>query len=272
MSASSHPSAPSLVASSLGTRVRWASADALALTRRNLLRYVRLPQLLLFSTVQPVMLVLLFTYVFGGAIDPPGVSYVDYLVPGVFVQAVLFGSIQTGVGLADDLSRGMVDRFRSLPMARSAVLAGRTLSDSVRNTFVVLLMTAVGYLVGFRFTEGFLAAAAAVLLVVAFGFAFSWVSAAIGLVVKDPEATQAGAFVWLFPLVFASSVFVPPETMPAWLEAFADINPISVTANGVRALAHGGPTATHVLQSLAWIAVILAVFVPLSVKRYRESA
>ena len=253
-------------------RVAWTVSDTLVMAQRNLLRYLRLPNLLVFSTVQPVMFVLLFTYVFGGAIDVPADSYIDYLIPGIFVQTVVFGATQTGVGLAEDLSRGMVDRFRSLPMARSAVLAGRTLGDTVRNIFVVLLMTGVGALVGFRFHAGFLPAVAALALAVLFGLAFCWVQAFIGLSVGNVEAAQAAGFVGVFPLVFASSAFVPVASMPGWLQAFAEVQPISVTIDALRALCLGGPTATHVWRALAWIAVILLVFVPLSVRRYRKVA
>jgi ABC-2 type transport system permease protein/oleandomycin transport system permease protein len=248
----------------------WAVTDALAMTRRNLLRYVRLPNLLVFSTVQPVMFVLLFTYVFGGAVRIPSGSYKDFLLPGILVQTVIFGSTQTGVGLADDLSRGMIDRFRSLPMTRSAVLAGRTLSDTVRNLFVVVLMIGVGLLIGFRFHAGVVAAVGAIVLAVLFGLAFSWISAFIGMVVRDVESAQTAGFIWIFPLVFASAVFVPVASMPGWLQAFARVNPVTNTAEAVRALCQGGPTATHVLHALAWIAGILLVFVPLSVRRYRR--
>jgi ABC transporter DrrB family efflux protein len=251
--------------------VRWVVNDALAMTWRNLLRYVRLPQLLVFSTVQPVMFVLLFTYVFGGAIQVPEEQYVNFLIPGVLVQAVVFGSTQTGIGLADDLSRGMIDRFRSLPMARSAVLAGRTLSDAVRNAFVVLLMVGVGLAVGFRPQTGAFELLAALGLAVLFGFAFSWISATVGLLVRNVEAAQAGGFIWVFPLVFASSVFVPVESMPAWLRAFAEVNPITATADALRALALGGPAARSIALSIAWSAGILAVFVPLAVARYRRA-
>jgi ABC-2 type transport system permease protein/oleandomycin transport system permease protein len=251
----------------------WTVADAAAVTRRNLYRYVRVPTLLLFSTIQPVMFVLLFTYVFGGAIQVPGVdNYVDFLMAGILVQTVIFGSTQTGVGLAEDMSRGMVDRFRSLPMARSAVLAGRTTSDTVRNLFVVCLMLVVGTLVGFRFHAGVGPAVGAVGLALAFGLAFSWISALIGLSVRDVESAQAAGFVWVFPLVFASSAFVPVDTMPGWLQTFADINPVTITVNALRALTLGGPTARPVLESLAWIAGILLVFVPLAVNRYRRAA
>jgi ABC transporter DrrB family efflux protein len=262
---------PALAEPGARTRLAWAAGDALAMTWRNLLRYVRLPQLLVFSTVQPVMFVLLFTYVFGGAIQVPQGEYVNFLIPGILVQAVVFGSTQTGIGLADDLSRGMIDRFRSLPMARSAVLAGRTLSDAVRNAFVVLLMAGVGFLVGFRPSGGPLALLAAVFLAVLFGFAFSWISATVGLLVKDVEAAQAGGFIWVFPIVFASSVFVPVETMPSWLRGFAEVNPITVTADALRALALEGQAQRPVLLTIAWSLAILAVFVPLAVGRYRRA-
>jgi ABC-2 type transport system permease protein/oleandomycin transport system permease protein len=255
------------------TAVNYTVSDALAMTRRNLIRYVRIPTLLVFSTVQPIMFVLLFVYVFGGAVGrslPNGVKYVDFLMPGIFVQTVVFGSTQTGVGLAEDLSKGMIERFRSLPMARSAVLAGRTLGDAVRNTFVVILMTIVGMLVGFRFHTNVIASLAALLLVVAFGFAFSWISATIGLTVHDVESAQTAGFLWVFPLVFASSVFVPIHTLPGWLQAFARINPITNTANAMRALILGGPTTKYLLYALAWIVGILAVFMPFATRRYRR--
>jgi ABC-2 type transport system permease protein/oleandomycin transport system permease protein len=260
--------------------IAWTVSDAMTLTKRNLLRYVRLPTLLIFSTVQPVMFVLLFRYVFGGAINVPGLNYVDYLMPGIFVQTVVFGSTQTGVGLAEDLSKGLVDRFRSLPMARSAVLAGRTLSDTVRNTFVVVLMTIVGMAVGFRFHGGILEFAMALLLGVLFGLGFSWISALIGLAAGNVEAAQAASFVWIFPLTFASSAFVPVKSMPGWLQAWAKVNPVSITVDAVRSLslgqplAHqvvGGSTTVHVLEALAWVAGILVVFVPLAVRRYRKT-
>ena len=190
---------------------------------------------------------------------------------GIFVQTVVFGATQTGVGLAEDLSKGMIERFRSLPMARSAVLAGRTLGDAVRNILVVLLMTVVGALIGYRLHAGLLSALAALALVALFGFAFSWISATIGLAVHDVESAQTAGFVWVFPLVFASSVFVPLQTMPGWLQAFARVNPISNMANAIRGLTIGGPTLLPVLYSLAWIAGILAVFMPLATRIYRRA-
>ncbi len=252
--------------------VSWTISDTLVMTRRNLLRYVRLPQLLIFSTIQPVMFVLLFAFVFGGAIDVSGADYVDFLLPGIFVQAVVFGSTQTGVGLAEDLSKGMIDRFRSLPMARPAVLAGRTFADTVRNGFVLLLMTGVGYLIGFNFHNGLGNAVIALTIALLFGLAFSWISALIGMALKDVESAQAAGFVWVFPLVFASSMFVPVETMPDWLQAFAKVNPISIAVDAVRAFSLGTPAWAPLLKSLAWTFGILVVFVPLAVMRYRRAA
>jgi ABC-2 type transport system permease protein/oleandomycin transport system permease protein len=260
-------------------RVRWAIADGFVVAHRNLLQFTRVPTLLVFSIVQPIMFVLLFRFVFGGAITdlPPGISYVNYLLPGIFVQTAIFGSTQTGIGLATDLKSGLIDRFRSLPMARSAVLAGRTTSDLVRNVVVVLLMIGVGYLVGFSFDNGLAAAIAAVLLSVLVGFAFSWVSATIGLAIKDVESVQAASFTWIFPLTFISSVFVVPATMGPVLQTIARNNPVTVWANTVRALTIGaaalppGESITDLLaKSLAWIAAILIVFVPISVRSYRR--
>lgn len=268
----------------LGARVRFAIADGMLLTKRNLLRYIRIPTLLVFSTVQPVMFVLLFRYVFGGAIGglPPGANYVNYLMPGIFVQTSIFGATQTGVGLAEDLGKGIIDRFRSLPMARSAVLAGRTTADLVRNLFVVLLMTAVGYLVGFRFEHGVAFAIFGIVLAVMVGFSFSWVSALVGLGIKDVESVQAASFIWIFPLTFASSAFVPPKTFPGWLQAWANVNPVSIWCNTLRAFTSGVDvvrqtvgdphlsTGRLVFESVAWVVAILAVFVPLSIRTYRR--
>lgn len=248
----------------------WTFTDTIVITWRNVLRFVRLPQLLIFSTVQPVMLLLLFNYVFGGAISTGGINYIQFLLPGFLVQIVVFGSAQTSVGLAEDLSRGMIDRFRSLPMARPAVLGGRTLADTMRYTFLVLLMIGVGSAIGFRFQNGVTPAIAAAMLAVLFGFAFTWISAVIGMSVKDVETAQVAGFVWIFPIVFASSMFVPVETMPGWLQAFAKVNPVTVTVDTVRALSLGGGVVTPLWKSLAWIGGILIVFFPLAVSRYRR--
>ena len=255
---------------SSGHRIYWAVSDTIVVTQRNLLRYIRLPQLLVFSTIQPVMFVLLFSYVFGGAIDVGEVDYIDFLLPGIFIQAAMFGSTQTGVGMAYDLKKGMIDRFRSLPMARSAVLGGRILADAMRITFVVLLMTGVGSAIGFRFHDGAANAVAVIALAVLFGMTFSWVSAFIGIVVKDVETAQVAGFIWVFPLVFISSVFVPVRTMPGWLEVVADISPVTVTVDAMRALSLGGPVAAPLWKSLAWMGGILAVFVPLAINRYQR--
>jgi ABC transporter DrrB family efflux protein len=262
----------SAAATSRLSSLAWTIPDTLVITWRSILRFIRLPQLLFFSTVQPVMLLLLFNYVFGGAINTGPIKYIQYLLPGFLVQIVVFGSTQTSVGLAEDLSRGIMDRFRSLPMSRAAVLAGRTLADTLRFTFLVLLMVGVGYAVGFRFENGFAYAVAAVMLAVLFGFAFSWISAFIGMSVKDVETAQVAGFVWVFPIVFASSMFVTVESMPGWLQAFAKINPVTVTTDSMRALSLGGAVWPHLWKSLAWIGGIVAVFLALAVNRYRRIA
>lgn len=249
----------------------WTLSDIYAMTRRNMLRYLRLPQLLIFSTIQPVMFLLLFTYVFGGAIKTGNSQYINYLLPGIIVQTVIFGAMQTGVGLADDLTKGMIDRFRSLPMARSAVLAGRTISDTIRNIFVVLLMTGVGLIIGFRYHGSVLDAVSALLITLLFGFAFSWISATIGMLVKNVETAQVAGFIWVFPLVFASSIFVPVQSMPNWLQSFAKISPITVTVDAVRALVLGGAVNPALWQSLMWMAGILIVFVPIAIWKYRRT-
>lgn len=245
-------------------------SDILVMIKRNLLRYRRLPQLIVFSFIQPVMFVLLFAYVFGGAIQTSSGKYINYLLPGILVQTILFGAMMTGVGLADDVSKGMIDRFRSLPMARSAVLAGRTITEMIRNLFVVILMTIVGYTIGFRIEHGFGNFALAILLTAIFGFAFSWVSATIGLAVKNVETAQTAGFIWVFPLAFASSIFVPIDSMHGVVRTFAEHNPITYTVNVVRALALGLPVGNNIWWSLAWIVVILIIFVPMAVNNYRK--
>ena len=247
-----------------------ALGDIAAVTERNVLHLWRVPQLLFFSSVQPVMFVLLFRYVFGGAIQVPGGNYTNYLLPGIFIQIALFGGASTSVGLATDFKGGIIDRMRTLPMARSAVLAGRTFADLARNVLVVALMLIVGTLVGFRFKGSPIADALGVLLVLAFGYAFSWVFATIGLAVKDPETAQLAGFVPIFPLVFASSAFVPVKTMPGWLQAWANHQPVSIAVNSARALFSGQPAWHWVWQLLIWIVAILAIFIPLAVRQYRK--
>jgi ABC transporter DrrB family efflux protein len=261
-----------------GGSLAWVVADALTVTKRNLIAFTRIPEFLFFNGVQPIMFVLLFRYVFGGAISISGPlavylkhHYVNYLMPGIFVQTVGFGAISTSIGLAEDLQKGLIERFRALPMARSAVLAGRTMADFVRNIFVFILMVAVGYAVGFRVQTnlgGFLGAAA---LVLAFAFTLSWGFASIGLSAPNSETAQVMSFPILFPLIFASPAFVPVQDMPGWLQAFATRQPFGPVVEATRALMFGGPTATYVEQAVAWCAGLLVVLVPLAVWRYRRA-
>ena len=261
-----------------GSRLSWAVKDTWALTRRNLRTIARQPQLLVFATIQPVIFILLFRYVFGGALGnanpDPAFDYVNYLLTGIFVQTICFAAIQTGIGLSEDLSKGIVDRFKSMPIARGAVLGGRIGADVVRNVGVVAVMVGVGYLVGFRFTNGVAGAVLAVLLLLVWGFAFSWIGAFLGLVLKSPETVQAASFPLIFPLVFASSIFVPVATLPGWLQAFVKVNPITLVTDSVRGLALGDPLY-DVFPDLGWAAlwmvVIVGVFAPLAIRRYRRT-
>jgi ABC transporter DrrB family efflux protein len=245
---------------------------SLTIAWRNLVQVVRSPELLVFSAVQPIMFVLLFNYVFGGAIQTPGVEYIDFLIPGIVVMTVAFASFGTGIGLNVDLANGMVDRFRSLPIARSAYLTGRILADTLRIMGNVLLLAGVGMLLGLRFPAGPGPALGAFVLATAFGVAMAWVAALIGLAARNPETVNSVGFIWLLPLTFASSAFVPVASMPGWLQAFAEVNPITVNVDALRALVLGGPTATPVLQASAWIIGITAVFWVLAVRRYRRIA
>jgi ABC transporter DrrB family efflux protein len=255
----------------LSGRPARAVRDALSIAGRNLIAYRRVPQLLVFSTIQPVIFVLLFRYVFGGAIKVPGGSYIDYLMPGIFVQVVTFGAVNTAVGLSADVQSGILERFRALPMARSAVLAGRTLADLARNVFVVALMVAVGMAVGFRIHHGVPNLLIGLLLVLAFGYVLSWIFATVGLATGDAETAQAASFPFMAILVFASSAFVPVSSMPGWLQPFAEHQPVSVTASAVRALVLGGPAASYVLQSVAWCVGIFLACAPLAIWRYRRT-
>ena len=252
------------------SKLYWAFADAAVLARRHLIQIPRIPELLVFATVQPVMLVILFRYVFGGSIDVGPFPYVDYLMAGIFVQTVAFGGVATGIGLADDLTKGLIDRFRSLPMSRSAVLTGRTVADLVRNMFVVTIMLVVGVLVGFRPDATVLEWAGAIGLLLLLSFAFSWIGAAVGLLVGSVEAAQSGGFIWLFPLTFASSAFVDPDKMPGWLQPFADNQPFTVIVNSVRSLFLDAPIESNGLLALAWLVGLLVVFAPLSVRLYEK--
>jgi len=262
--------------------VYWIARDAAVLVRRYVKHSLRQPDLIVFSTIQPVMFVLLFRYVFGGAIHA-GTPYVDYLMPGIFVQTTVFGSMITGVGLAYDLQSGMIDRFRSLPMSRSAVLVGRTVTDALRNVFVILLMLLVGLAVGFRIHGSVLEVVGAVALIVVFGFAFQWISALIGVAIRSPEAVQSAGFIWVFSLTFLSSAFVPTASIqPAWLQAVAKDNPFTIAVDAARQL-FMGPEASqvpglgtdagpNVLVTLGWTLLLLVVFVPLAVNRYRRAS
>ena len=222
----------------------WAFLDAMVLARRSVLRTLRAPELIVFVAIQPVMFVLLFRYVFGGAIQVPGGQYVNYLMPGIFVQTVAFGGVTTAIGLAQDMQRGIIDRFRSLPMSSSAVLTGRTIADLARNLFTVIIMLIVGFLVGFRPGGTPFEFLLGIVVLLGVSFAFSWISAFIGLLVRSVEAAQSGGFIWLFPLTFASSAFVPVATMPSWLRGFAQHNPVSVLADSLRGLFHVNPALT----------------------------
>ena len=253
--------------------LRSALTDAGVVTGRNLRHFIRQPQLLIFSTIQPIMFVLLFSFVFGGAVKgslPNGVEYIDFLLPGIFVQSVAFRATQTAVGLSEDLERGVIDRFRSMPMARSAVLIGRTVADLVRNVLIIGLMIAVGYVIGFQFHAGLLNALACVVVVSAFGLALSWIFAYVALTVRGAEAAQSAGFVVIFPLVFASSVFVPVATMPDWLQAVAEVSPVTLTADTARTYALVGGVPASLPEAAAWIIGLLAIFVPLCVWRYRR--
>lgn len=248
--------------------------DSFIVTRRNLTRMLRLPQAIFFNSVQPVMFVLLFRYVFGGAINTGG-AYVNYLIPGILVQTTLFGGAGTCIGLSEDMSKGIIDRFRSLPMARSAVLTGRILADGVRNLMVILLMVGVGCAVGFRFNNGFLPAVASLGVLLLFGMSFSWMFALIGLGVKDAESAQIASFLPIFPLTFAASTFVPLDSMPKWLQAFARNQPVSHAVNAVRGLTQGGARigvdlAHEVLLTLVWAAGIAVFFAFFAIRRYRR--
>ena len=247
-----------------------AIRDTAGIAKRYLLRTIRMPAEASVLVIQPALILLLFRYVLGGAIKVPGGSYADYLVPAVFIEAMLLSGMSTSIGLALDLNSGTIDRFRSLPVARSAVLAGRTLSNLVRSVFALALMIVLGVAVGFRFHCTPAAAFAAMALVIAFGYAFSWVYATIGLLTKDPEVAQGVAVLPVFILMFISPAIVPVATMPGWLQPVARNQPFSVTVNAVRALLQGGPAYHWLWQSIAWSAGILLIFFLVAVHLYRD--
>jgi ABC transporter DrrB family efflux protein len=266
-------------------RIRIAVADGIIVAQRNLLSITRVPTVLIFELVQPIMFTLLFRFIYANqfATLPPGLTFVQFLMPGIFVQNAIFGSTTTAIGLADDLKKGLIDRFRSLPMARSAVLAGRTTADLAKNLLLVLIVMVIGYLVGFRFTRGVPAALGLIALVLAVGFVFSWISACVGLALKEVEAVQAAVFTLVFPVVFVSSAFVPVDGMAAFLQPIARVNPVTAWCNLARYLANGNlgiidiktgvPIDTLeglLTKSVIWIVGLLAIFVPLAIRLYRK--
>jgi ABC transporter DrrB family efflux protein len=246
--------------------------DTLIIAERNLVRLPRSPDLLLAFTVQPIMFVLLFRYVFGGAINTHGIPYVEFLIPGIIVQNIAFGGFVTALGLNEDVHKGLIDRFRSLPMARPAVLAGRTLSDVVTNLLSVVVLVITGLIIGFSFHASVLDVIGGFAVLLLFGYAFSWVFALVGLLVSSPESANSMGFIAVFPLTFISSAFVPVGSMPAVLRAFANVNPFTIVVDAMRHLWIGAPAGNYVWGSVVWALVIIAVFAPLAVARYRRAA
>ena len=251
--------------------LQYAVGDTLVLAKRSLKRIPRQPDLLIGFTVQPVMFVLLFVYVFGGAIDTGPLDYVDFLIPGIIVQSMVFGGFVTALGLADDLKKGLIDRFRSLPMWGPAVVAGRILADVGTNVIQLVIMFTVGIIAGFRFDASWAEIVAGIALLLLIGYAFSWVFAFIGITASSPEASNAYGFTILFPVTFVSSAFVPPDTMPSWLEPIAENNPFTTMVDAARALFVGTPAGNDVWGAVAWSVAIIAVFSVLSVWRYRRA-
>jgi ABC transporter DrrB family efflux protein len=253
------------------TSLGYALSDTLVIAKRSLLRIPRQPDLLLGFTIQPVMFVLLFVYVFGGAIDTPGYDYVDFLIPGIIVQSMVFGGFVTALGLAEDLKKGLIDRFRSLPMASSALLTGRTLADIAGNVTQLVIMIGIGLIAGFSFSTSAPEVVAGLALCLLIGYVCSWVFAFIGLVASSPEAANGYGFTIIFPITFISSAFVPVESMPDWLQPFAEANPVTVMVDAVRALFIGAPAGNSIWGAVVWCAVIITVFAPLSALRYRRA-
>jgi ABC transporter DrrB family efflux protein len=285
MSATTRPATTRRAPSGIGARISQAITHGLLLTERNLRTLVRVPTVFIFELVQPVMFVLLFRFIYANQFSklPPGLDYVQFLMPGIFVQNAIFGATTTAIGLAEDMKKGIVDRFRSLPMSRSAVLAGRTTFDLAKNLILLAIVIVIGYLVGFRFQNGLLNALGMIVLIMAVGFTFSWISACIGLALKEVEAVQAASFTWIFPVVFVSSAFVPVAGMASFLQVVARNNPVTIWCNLARYLAVGNvaitDSVTHqpidtfhglVIKAVLWIAGLLIVFVPLAVRLYRK--
>jgi ABC transporter DrrB family efflux protein len=252
--------------------VRRLASDTLIIAERNLVRLPRAPELFIGYTLQPIMFVLLFRYVFGGAISTPGYSYVDFLLPGIIVQNAAFAGFATALGLNEDVRKGLIDRFRSLPMSRGAVLGGRTLADVATNALSITILVVTGVIIGFTFHTGFLEAAAGVGLLLLFGYAFSWFLAFLGLLASSPEAVNSIGFIAVFPLTFISSAFVPVASMPEGLRQFAEVNPFTIVVDAIRHLWLGAPAHNNVWGAVVWSLVIIAVFAPLAVARYRRAA
>jgi len=250
-----------------------SASDTLVLAKRNLARIPRQPDLLIAYTIQPVMFVLLFVFVFGGAIQTPGFEYVDFLMPGIIVQSIAFGGFVTALGLAEDVKKGLIDRFRSLPMSRGAVLLGRTFSDVALNCLSLVVLFAVGFAAGFNFIDASVVdVVAGIVLCLFLGYAFSWIFALVGLYSSSPETANAIGFTLIFPLTFASSVFVPVDSMPDGLRQFAEANPFTTISDAVRSLWLGTPAHTDVWMAFVWCTVLPAIFAPLAVARYRTVA
>jgi ABC-2 type transport system permease protein/oleandomycin transport system permease protein len=254
------------------TAITESASDVVTIAKRNLIKIKRVPDLLVFTTISPIMFVLLFAYVFGGAIQTPGYDYVDFLIPGIIVQNIAFGGFVTALGLAEDLTKGLIDRFRSLPTVRSSVLAGRTLADVVTNSLSICVLVVTGLIIGFSFQTGALEVLAGVGLLLLFGFAFSWIFALIGMSVSSPEAANGIGFTLIFPITFISAAFVPVESMPAGLQQFAEVNPITVVVDAMRALWLGAPAGNAVWGAVVWSLALVAVFAPLAVAKYRRTA
>lgn len=258
------------------------AGDGWTIARRNLFKMARNPEMVVWSTMSPIMFIVLFVYVFGSNIPTPGISYEEYAMAGIFCQTVIFGSANTGVGLADDIQKGIIDRFRSLPMARSAVLVGRTTSDLVSNLLVMVVMIVVGLLVGWRTHESFPSVLAGIALLLAFSYVFSWISAAIGLTVKSVEAANSVGFIWMFPLTFISNIFVDISKLPTVFRVFAEWNPLSALVAATRQFfgntsdqlqaSDSWPMENPILASILWMVLILLIFVPLSVRQYKKAA
>jgi ABC-2 type transport system permease protein len=264
------------------TQLAYAVADGAVVAKRNLIKIKRVPEVLVWTLMSPIMFVLLFAYVFGGSIDVPGMSYREYLIAGIFAQTVIFGSTFTGAGLAEDMQKGVIDRFRSLPMSRSSVLVGRTASDIVYNVLSILMMSLTGLLVGWRVHTSFARALAGFLLLLLFAYAFSWIMAYVGLVVPSVEVVNNASFMVIFPLTFVANTFVLAETLPGPLRTFAEWNPVSAVTQAARELFGNVPAGMPppeawslrhpVLYTLVWVGIILVVFVPLSTRRYKRAA